>query len=156
MGFGTPELSGVYSWLCGWRQCNTSAIVLLGTLEDENLVLGIWMVLVSLSYRSEVKRSGSLWSGSSMNKEIVLRSTNTLTPEEGKHGVEMCGRHDKNGARGRSLFSGRTLPDGSAAPLATGDDAHWGQNKDVLHHFERQEDRKIREGNWMKLVEVLV
>ena len=80
-------------------------------------------------------------------------------PEEGKHGAEMCGRHDKNGARGRSLFSGRTgrtLPDGSAAPLATGDDAHWGQNKDVLHHFERQEDRKIREGNWMKLVEVLV
>lgn len=113
----------MYSWLCGWRQCNTSAIVLLGTL-DENLVLGIWMVLVSLSYRSEVTRSGPM-------KEIVLRSTNTLHPEDAKHGVEMCGRHDKNGARGRSLFSGRTgrtLPDGSAAPLATGDDAHWGHH----------------------------
>ena len=43
-----PELSGVYSWLCGWRQCNTSAIVLLGAFEDENLA-AIWLVLVSLS-----------------------------------------------------------------------------------------------------------
>ena len=132
------ELSGVYSWLCGWRQCNTSAIVLLGTL-DGNLVLGIWMVLISLSYRSQVTRSGPM-------KEIVLRSTNMLHPEEAKHGVEMCGRHDKNGAYVAGLcFPGAPGAHSQMVPqlpwqLVTM--PIWGTSlKDVLHHVERQEDR---------------
>ena len=62
----------------------------------------------------------------------------------GKHGVESRVEDTTKTvfSNGRSLFSGRTgrtLPDGSAAALAT-------------NVCERQDDREIREGNWMELV----